>query len=394
MLHDRLWCAACGGDLADFLDLGSSPLADSFPQDAAAKERWYPLVAAVCMKCQLAQLRAVVPDEELYGDDYGFRTGSSPAAVRYFASLAGELLGEHGREARKLTAEIACNDGTLLGNFARAGCPVLGIEPVKGAAFTAADKNGAEVITQPFSLALGQELRGRAGLVLAFNVAAHVADPVDFLKGARELLAKDGVAVIEFQDLDALIAGCQFDHVYHEHRFYYSLGSFGRLAVKCGLDITDWKRTPAQGGSLRVTLRRREGDRVTHWPPGLAEDMTQFEGMQARADYAKRRLRILVQAELNEGRVIAGWGASAKSATLLGYCRLGPRQVAWVEDVTPGKIGRFTPGTHIPVRAPGKKPDTYLLTSWNYAGSMLRAEREFLDGGGRVIVPGAVPVIL
>jgi methylation protein EvaC len=242
--------------------------------------------------------------------------------------------------------------------------------------------------------------------VIACNVIAHVEDPHDFLNGVRGLLAKDGIAIIEFQDVAALIAGCQYDHVYHEHRQFFSLASFSRLAGFCGLQVVDWERTPAQGGSMRVTLKRGNKNVTGVMGEPWLETMTPYEGMQARAEYSRKRLNALIGAELNETRVIAGYGASAKSCTLFNFCGLGPQEIRWVEDLTPGKIGRLTPGSKISVRSPtapvpgsqtpycGTRPATYLLSSWNYAGSMLRQEREFLDGGGRIIIPGAVPVII
>lgn len=386
-------CAAgCAAELVDFLDLGHSPLADSFPESLEAAEDMYPLEVAVCPSCWLVQLREVVSDDVLYGSDYGFRTGRSPAAARYFAALADELREEFEAQARRLTVEIACNDGTLLRHFRAAGCPVLGIEPVKPAAEEARAR-GITVLSEPFGSGLAYGMRGSAGLVVACNVAAHVADPADFLCGVRALLAPGGVAVIEFQDLAALVAGCQYDHVYHEHRFFYSLATFSRLAAKAGLKVFDWRRTPAQGGSMRVFLRRGRG--VTGSDPWL-EHMGVYESMQGRVAYAAHGLRQLVGEERDQGRVVAGWGASAKSATLLNYCCLGPLDVSWVEDLTPGKCGRFTPGSHIPIKYVSDVPvaDTYLLTSWNYAGSVIRRETAFMERGGRFIIPGAVPVLL
>jgi novobiocin biosynthesis protein NovU/D-mycarose 3-C-methyltransferase len=106
------------------------------------------------------------------------------------------------------------------------------------------------------------------------------------------------------------------------------------------------------------------------------------------------RLRRALDAEHRAGRVTAGYGATAKSCTLLNFCGIGPDLLPWVEDVTPGKVGRFTPGTHIPIISPGSPPDTYLLLVWNYLASVLRRERVFLNDGGRFIVPGPIPVIL
>lgn len=388
-------CAACGGELTDFLNLGSTPLADRFPATAAAAETWYPLTVAVCRTCWLAQLREVVDDQELYGADYAFRTASSPAAARYFGELAHELMPLYPAQAARLTVEIACNDGTLLTPFAAFGWPVYGVEP-SGAADDARQR-GIDVVQQPFSSKLAEDElgEGEAGLVLAFNVIAHVADPADFLAGVRLLLAGDGIAVIEFQDLAALLAGCQYDHVYHEHRQFFSFSSFSRLAAMAGLEVIRFDRTLAQGGSVRVHLRRANpgGESVIAEP--WLESMTVYDGLQDRVVFAKRTLRDLVSAELSQDRIVAGFAATAKSCTLLNYCGLGPGTVQWMEDTTPGKHGRLTPGSHIPVIPPGERtPDTFILFGWNYLSRMARHERKFLDGGGRIILPGAVPAVI
>jgi len=391
-------CAGCGGRLRDFLDLGSSPLADVFPATADEAEAWFPLQVAVCTSCWLAQLREVVPDAELYGEDYGFRTGASPAAVRYFGEAAHELLALWPDRAAQLLVDIACNDGTFLAEARTAAVmpvTVLGVDP--SAAGWEAACRGIPVYQEPFTAELAKEIRdlhGPAGLVTAFNVAAHVADPHDFLAGIGTLIGDVGVAVVEFQDAEKLVAGCQVDHVYHEHRFFYALRPFARIAAAEGLAVADWQETPAQGGSLRVTLVRTDVPVPAPPPRAWLEEWEAYASVQARAECAKRLLLDLIGAERMLGRVVAGWGASAKSATLLNWCGLTSRSVRWLEDVTPGKIGRFAPGSRIPVRAPGTRPDTYLMTSWNYAGHMIRDAAGFLGLGGRLIIPGAVPVLL
>lgn len=243
-----------------------------------------------------------------------------------------------------------------------------------------------------------------AGLILAFNVMAHVSDPRDFLEGVQLMLADDGVAVIEFQDFAGLAAGCQFDHVYHEHRFFYSIASFSRMAARCGLELFDWEPSLVQGGSIRAFLRRRSGMRAAVVPvlDAWLETPDVYQSMQGRAEYSAGRLLALVAAELAEGHVIAGYGATAKACTLLHFCGLGPEQIQWVGDTTAGKIGRFIPGTGIPIQAfpghdgvpAGLAPDTYLLTAWSYFSSVVRREQKFLQNGGRFILPGAVPALL
>jgi SAM-dependent methyltransferase len=393
----RKSCASCDGELTRFLDLGATPLANTLPGSAVAEETWYPLEVAVCTACWLVQLLEIVPDEEIYGASYSFRTGASPQAAGYFSAVADDLMSRFGGQAKRLTVEIACNDGTLLQRFADAGCATLGIEP-SGATVDAVER-GLDVLRTPFTSELAKMYgESTAGLIVAFNVMAHVPDPRDFLDGVRVMLARDGVAAIEFQDFAALAAGCQFDHVYHEHRFFYSLASFSRMAARCGLELFDFDRSLVQGGSIRAYLRRgtyQSTVAAVVTDPWL-EHAGVYKAMQGRAEFARERIRSLVSLELDEGRVIAGYGATAKACTLLNFCDLGPSQVRWVGDTTAGKIGRFVPGTGIPIQAFGedRPPDTYLLTAWSYFSSVVRREAEFLRGGGKFILPGAVPVIL
>lgn len=387
-------CAGCGSPgLVTVLDLGQSPLADRFTATPDADEAWYRLRMAVCQACWLAQLLDVVDDAELYGADYGFLTGGSPAAAAGFADLAARLLGEYGEQAKRLTVEIACNDGTLLRHFAGAGCRTLGVEP--SAAATAAQAAGLDVLAVPFTEETGYAIRdthGPAGLVVACNVAAHVADPLAFLRGVRALLADDGAAVFEFQDLAALVAGCQFDHVYHEHRFFYSAGSFASLAGRAGLTVTGVEPVGAQGGSLRVTAAPRRPD-AAEVRAGWLGQIGAYAPLQPRAEAIRDQLLGLLYAR---GGTVAGYAASAKSATLLNFCGIGPRTIPWIVDATPSKHGRYAPGSRIPIVPGGERPDpwAYLLLAWNYLGPVLRREHEYIARGGRLIVPIPEPVII
>jgi methylation protein EvaC len=385
----RANCAGCGlSDLPVVLDLGSSPLADRFPPGDVT-EASYPLQLCVCEHCDLAQLRCLIPDEELFGEDYGFLTGSSPASRRYFREWAGWALGRHYSES-KLIIEIACNDGTLLKNFKGTGNRLLGVEPAMPAwehAYTAGLDVEKHLFTEDYAEELAEK-HGKAGLIIGCNVAAHVQDPLAFLRGVRLLLAKDGIAVFEFQSFEDLIADCQFDLVYHEHRFFYSLQTFTRLAYQAGLRLQGWQRTPAQGGSLRVTLgRASEGVCAGGWRPETST-------LQSRADRVRDRLLELLRAYKGEGRIVAGYGASAKSATLLNFCGIDTELVGWVTDVTPSKIGRFTPGSHIPIVGDMRYADAYLLFVRNYLGPVLRRETRYLETGGQFIVPLPSPVII
>lgn len=398
MRRDR--CGGCGSeDLEVFLDLGKTPLADAFPKDAADPETYYPLELAVCPQCWLVQLLEVVPDDLLFGADYGFYSSTSPSLAAYHEAYAADVLrGEFAEQARRLTVEVACNDGSLLRHFAAAGCRAVGVDPATGAA-EAARGRGLTVLAEPFNRKAASRIRNRfgpAGLVIANNVLAHVADLDDFVAGMADLLAVGGAIIVEVQYLPDLIAGNQFDHVYHEHRYFFSLTSLLPILARHGLRIHHVEHTPAQGGSIRVTAVRGAPAESPVGGESFVTSMATYQTMQGRVHYMAATLRDLLAAQRHEGRKVAGYAASAKSTTLLNFCRIGPELVDHIVDTTPHKIGRVTPGTHIPIVAPGDRtpPDIYLLLAWNYLSGVLRREREFLDDGGRFIVPIPAPVLL
>jgi SAM-dependent methyltransferase len=395
-------CGGCGSpNLRQFLDLGSTPLADDFPTAPDLDAKRWPLGAVVCEACWLVQLTEVVPDDVLWGGDYGFYTGGSPSSVRYFEDYAAELIDRHmDLLVSGLVVEVACNDGTLLQHFARVGCPSVGVEPAKGPA-EAARAKCLDVIEAPFGREVAQAIvdtEGQASLVIANNVLAHVADLDDFVGGLALLLAPDGVLSVEVQYLGDLLLGNGFDLLYHEHRSFFSRGSLGRVLARHDLSIAGAAWTPAQGGSLRCEVRHGRRDRLAE--PYL-NGMAAYSAMQPRVDRVRARLRHLIDAERAAGRTVVGYGAPAKATTLLHWCGLtSSEDIDVVYDATPSKDRRFMPGTDIQiVHAP--KLDmgdahrvTAVMLPHNYAGGIFRREREFLDAGGRFIVPLPVPVLL
>jgi SAM-dependent methyltransferase len=391
------------------LDLGSSPLADSFPREPVSETR-YSLDLLLCVNCGQVQLGEIVDDEVLFGKDYAFFTGSSPSLVEHYADYAHAMLKDFPQQCREGVLEVASNDGTLLKHFADVGCPVLGVDPALPPAEAAA-KSGIPTRIRAFSEAeaqeiatvtLGGHLGKRPGLIIANNVLAHVADPLDMMRGIAALLASDGVAVVEVQYFPDLFFGNEWDHVYHEHRTYLTLHSVAALAELAELRVVDVSNSPTQGGSIRVFLKRQgvPTPKATamferEMALGLRSPRT-YATWQARVDYGRERLREIVWDFRSEGKTVAGYGASAKSSTLLNYCGFGPSDLAYVEDTTPYKIGCLTPGTHIPIVGPKTQPfpDAYLLLIWNYLGGVVRRNRRFMEEGGKFIVPIPHPVVI
>lgn len=401
----RTICSACGcADLHEFLDLGDSPIADAYTDYPDDPSPTHPLQVAVCTKCKLVQLLEVVDHETLFGGGYSFYTSASPPLSAYHRRYAEDTLGKHGRLAQRSTVEVGCNDGDLLRHFAEAGCKTLGVDPATGPASVARER-GLVVHTTAFTADLAEQVRaqdGPAGLVVANHVLAHVADVADMLAGIGVLLADDGIAMIEVQYLPDLLVNNAFDLVYHEHRNFFSVGSLAAAAAPWGLHLVDAELTDRQGGSLRATFARRGemSGRATwirqqeHWLDNLGA----YDGMQGRAERVRARLWDVVMAEKTTGRRVAGYGAPAKATTLLNFCDLDRGMLTHVVDTTEAKQGRHIPGTGLRIVAPDatdvEPPDTLLLLSWNYASTIVRREREFLDRGGRWILPIPAPEVI
>lgn len=403
----RTQCGGCGsgGALSTVLDLGRSPLADDFRdtrEAAIALERW-PLELLHCDACSLVQLGELVDDAILWGGDYGFYSSASSVVVEHSERYAEWLMQRFGRLARQLTVEIASNDGVLLKPLQDRGAFVLGIDPAAGPGAGALAR-GVETWQERFTRAAARKIvdqQGQAGLVVANNVIAHVADLQDFAAGLGVLLHNDGVAVVEFQYLPDLLLGNMFDHVYHEHRQFFSLTSLTRALAPHGLHPIDVEQHDMQGGSLRVTLAKL--GHPSHAVRHLMQAESQLDavgalgGLQVRAERIAARLRDMLYQAQREGLKVAGYGASAKSTTLLNFCRIDAELVPYFLDTTPTKVGRFTPGTGIPIVSPtmdSRRPDIHLLTVWNYLPQIMARERQFSDRGGRWLVPIPAPVLL
>lgn len=412
-LTNRTACRICGaGDLYPFLDLGETPLADAFVEreNLNEPEEKFPLRVAVCKTCNLAGLTSTVNSDLLFGSNYAFYSSGSPQGVLHFRAYAQEVMRRFPDLAKQLTVEIASNDGVLLRPLKELGAKVLGVEPAANVA-PVAQAAGIDTIVAFFQSDTARRLEqehGKAGLILANNVVAHVDDLHDFMKGAKILLDPKGVFILEAQYFPNLLFRNQFDNVYHEHRSFFSLRPLLRLLKEEGLAIFDIQRVETQGGSLRVYASHEGAPHAIR--PVVAEmaatelvwgldKMETYLGLQHRAEYIRAELIRLLKELKAAGKKIVGYGAPAKGNTLLNYCGISTQYVDYIVDRTLFKHGKFTPGMHIPVYPVEKiqedgPPDYYLLLPWNYAAGFVRQEREFMENGGKFIIPIPAPYVL
>jgi SAM-dependent methyltransferase len=396
-------CRSCGGRQgALVLDLGVQPLANNLlrPEDLAKPEPKFPLRLAACQSCWLLQITDLVPPVQLFSE-YLYFSSFSDLMLRHAQQAAQRYISEFTPGKDSLVVEIASNDGYFLKNFKAANVPCLGIEPAKNIA-KVAQEQGIETLVEFFGEALAKQLaaRGRqADLVLGNNVFAHAPDTNDFVAGLRSLLKPAGRVVLEFPYAAEFIEKSEFDTIYHEHVFYFSLTALMPLFHRHGLEIFHVERLPIHGGSLRLFAGRKGKTNVRPSVTDLMKEET-AKGMNAPAFYEgftsqvleiKRSLCALLADLKRQGKSIAAYGASAKGSTLLNYFGLGRETLDFVADRSTYKQGRLTPGLHLTIVPPDelakRRPDYTLLLTWNFADEILAQQQAYRDGGGKFIIP-------
>jgi hypothetical protein len=396
-------CVVCRAKLPEpFLDLGRTALANKFllPEDITDVEPTFPLRVTRCAACAHIQLTELVPPALMF-EDYLYVSSASDTLQAHLHDLADVVVQRRSLDQDDLVIDVGANDGTLLKGFRLHRVRTLGVDPALNLAEREAD-TGIDRYTGFFNARTARDIVsqwGRATVITATNTFPHIPNLHDFMTGIDIALAPGGAFVIEAHYLLDILDQLAFDTVYHEHVSYWALGPLQRLFAEHDMEVTSAERLPIHHGQLRVFVQRR-GEREIEPSVARALDLErerrlyELETWQAFADRVmalKRDLHRTLSELRADGYRVAGYGAPAKGNTLLSFLELGPHDLAWIADRSPLKQGRVTPGSHIPVVAPDRllsdRPDAVLLLAWNFAEEILSQQREYLDAGGRFILP-------
>jgi SAM-dependent methyltransferase len=397
-------CRACGArSLLPVLSLGRTPLANQLLGQAelAAEQQVYPLDLGYCGACSLVQITHTVPPEDLFSD-YVYFSSFSDAMLAHSKELAQRITQERSLGPADLVIEIASNDGYLLQYYKELGIEVLGIEPARNIAEVARER-GIPTLTEFFGQDLADQLsrKGtRAAVVHANNVMAHVPDINQFAGGLYTILADHGMAFIEVPYVREMISRREFDTIYHEHVFYFSLIALTNLFARHHLEVVDVELIPLHGGSLLLTVARvASAHTATPRVGAMLEEerrigmasFAYYEGFSREVQALRDELRRVLFDLKAKGARLAAYGAAAKGSTLLNYAEVGRETLDFVVDRSPHKQGKFMPGVRLPIRAPSalldEKPDYVLLLTWNFKDEILAQQEPYRRAGGKFIVP-------
>lgn len=419
-------CRVCGeANLKPFFDLGLHPLANSLLSSADEKEEKYPLALVWCPKCNLAQLNYTVDPKVLFSH-YVWVTGTSKGAQDFSEIFYKELIARtenpkngsasspqvgsastsamssvpNGSPRGGYVLEVASNDGTFLKPFKRDGFTVLGIDPAENIV-EMANLDGIPTRALFWGSETAKNIKsehGPAQMIFARNVLAHVAETADFVKGLAECLADDGTLAIEPHYAGKILEGLQYDSIYHEHLCYFTLKPIEYLLNQSGLYVFDILESPISGGAIVVyASKKKKQESVKLKGYREMEEKNKVNTLEAWESFAKRcyeyreKLVAMLAQVQKENKKIIGWGASARSSTLLNFCGIDSAILPTIIDMNPLKQGKFTAGSHILIRSAEEgmrsKPDYIFLTGWNFTKEIMDIAKTKFGYEGSYVIP-------
>jgi hypothetical protein len=395
-------CRLCESpDLVEVLDLGEQAFTGVFPSSADEAVPTGPLQLVWCRSCTLLQLAHSFEPTELYGENYGYRSGLNASMAEHLAREARGLETAVGLSSGDVVLDIGSNDGTLLSSYTTPGLRRVGIDPT-AAKFAEFYPEDVAVAADFFSAERFHELSdGPARVVTSIAMFYDLESPVAFARDVRDCLAPDGVWHFEQAYLPTMLRSTAYDTVCHEHLEYYSLATVERILAEAGLEAVEVRFNLVNGGSFAVTAAHRGSSlprrrRLLEWfgarEARLGLDGEQpFRAFERQVSRHRAELTELIGTLRAEGASVLGYGASTKGNVVLQHCGFTAEDIEAIGDVNPYKFGRVTPGTAIPIVSEEemheRRPDFLVVFPWHFRDGVIKREEEFLRNGGRLVFP-------
>jgi len=395
-------CMNCGSTaLKRFIDLGDQPNGNHFPAESEKdRELKFPFAMCVCSVCWQVQLEEF-PSMEFMFSNHPYVTGINMPVVSHFKTMVERTVFRYGLEPNSLVIDIGANDGTLLSKFRDKGMRVLGVDP--GARTGKLCRANGITVCETFwnsqSAAALKLLNVKPDLITATAVFYHIPDLHDFIEGLRLVMDEKTVFLTQCVYMKDVLEKYEFDHFYHEHTMMHSIAPLKRAFEQHSMRLLNVDYYDVHGGSFVLTVGLHNS--VHESSPTVAKaieaeekfGMNKYETFEKFTNKVQRNrddLVVLLRDLKKQGKSVYALGAPLKGSTLLNYCGIGPDLVQLVTEVNQFKIGKLTPGTHIPIveeSSLAKQPDYYLLLSWNFLDFFRSKYADYLKSGGKFIVP-------
>ena len=401
-------CRICSNsDLVPVLDLGMQYLTGVFPKSKEEKIGCGPLELVKCCGspdscCGLVQLRHSYRLPDLYGSNYGYRSGLNSSMVSHLKDLVYEITERVTLKKGDIILDIGSNDCTLLGFYDNKDLFLLGMDPT-ALKFKRFYPDRVHVVPDFFSLNNFRSVCGgkKAKIVTSISMFYDLESPIQFAEDVRSILANDGLWVFEQSYLPLMLNTTAYDTVCHEHLEYYSLRQIKWIADQTGFRIIDVSLNNINGGSFQVTAAKSDSHFVENKP--FLSLLLESEDQQSintlgiwgrfkkKVEAHRTSLRKEVEAINSRGSMLLGYGASTKGNVILQYCNLTANEIPLVAEINKDKFGCFTPGTNIPIvsemDARTFNPDFFLVLPWHFRQSIIEREKAFLNSGGTLLFP-------
>lgn len=403
-MYKQITACRIGGskNLVSVLNLGNQALTGVFPANSSIPVTSGPLELVWCPDSGLLQLKHSYEANEMYGDNYGYRSGLNQSMVDHLTNKVRYLERMVQPAPGEVVLDIGSNDCTTLKAYSVNGLCRIGIDPT-GRKFASYYPAEVKLVPDFFSASAYHSVTDKkAKIVSSIAMFYDLDDPVAFARQIESVLADDGVWHFEQSYMPSMLRLNSYDTICHEHLEYYSLGVVKKILDAADLVLVDVVMNNINGGSFAVTAAKRSNksvkvnSAVVNWlleqedRMGLATPGP-YRDFEERVFRHRDDLSRLIKSLVADGKKIYGYGASTKGNVLLQFCGLTAEYIPAIAEVNEEKFGRVTPGTHIPIisekEARAAKPDYFLVLPWHFKDGILRREKDFLADGGKFIFP-------
>ncbi|OIP57769.1 MAG: hypothetical protein COX79_04310 [Candidatus Levybacteria bacterium CG_4_10_14_0_2_um_filter_36_16] len=400
------YCRFCKSKkISSVIDLGYVPLAGGFlkniNKESLTKEFFYPLTLSFCQNCYLLQTSNVINKDILF-KNYYYNSSSIKTLVNHFENVTEELLRHLPQNIKPFIVEIGSNDGTLIKSSLSKGVKTLGIDPATNIVRPLM-KQKLPIINDYFTEKLAVRIKkryGQADIIFSSNTLAHIENMHDVARGIKILLKKNGMLIFETHYLGKLIKELQYDMIYHEHQYYYSLTTLKKFFKMHQMEIFDVKPIQIHAGSMRYYVQNINGGRkITNSVIKLEkreknmklDKKNTFILYQKKVEKTKKRLITFLTSLKKRGHEIIGYGASGRGSIIMNYCGLDSNNLSYIVDDAPAKQKLYTPGNHLRVYPPKKiyknQVSYILLFAWSFSKEIISKHQLYIQSGGKFIIP-------